>query len=123
MVTPMIRGSAELVVGAFRDAQFGPAIMVGLGGIFVELLADVSFRLAPISQSVAAEMLEDLKGKALLHGYRGAPPVDTKSVAILLARLSEMMAACPEIAEVDLNPVILAGGAALIADARIVLAP
>jgi acyl-CoA synthetase (NDP forming) len=123
IVTPMIRGSAELVVGAFRDGQFGPAIMVGLGGIFVELLADVSFRLAPVSESVAAEMLEELKGKALLHGYRGAPPIDTKAVAALLARLSEMMAACPEIAEVDLNPVILAGGAALIADARIVLAP
>ncbi|MCC7274608.1 MAG: acetate--CoA ligase family protein [Alphaproteobacteria bacterium] len=121
LVTPMIRGAAELVVGAFRDAQFGPAIMVGLGGVLVELLDDVAFRLAPVTETVAAGMLEDLKGKALLRGYRGRPAVDTRAVPVLLARLSQMMAACPEIAEVDLNPVILADGEARIADARIVL--
>lgn len=123
MVTPMIRGGVELVIGALRDGQFGPAIMVGLGGIFVELLADVSFRLAPVSESMAAGMLDDLKGKALLKGYRGALPVNMKAVAVLLARLSEMMATCSQIAEVDLNPVIATEDAALIADARIVLKP
>ena len=121
LVTPMIRGEAELVVGAFRDAQFGPAIMVGMGGILVELLDDVAFRLAPVSEAVAAQMLEGLKGAALLRGYRGRPAVDTAAVPALLARLSQMMAACPEIAEIDLNPVILADGQARIADARIVL--
>lgn len=122
MVTPMIRGEAELVVGAFRDAQFGPAIMVGMGGILVELLDDVAFRLAPVSEAVARSMLDDLKGKALFSGFRGRPKVDTRAIAALLARLSQMMAACPEIAEIDLNPVILAAGEARIADARIVLA-
>jgi len=123
LVAPMIRGRVELVVGAFRDEQFGPSIMVGMGGVLVEILDDVAFRLAPIGENEAKSMLEELRGRALLGEYRGQPAVDAAAVARLLARLSEMMVACPEIAEVDLNPVILAVGAAHVADARIVLVP
>ncbi len=122
LAAAMVRGQAELVVGAFRDAQFGPAIMVGMGGVFVELLEDVSFRLAPVSEAEAAEMLRDLKGAKLFRGYRGGAPIDTGAVPAILARLSRMVAECPEIREVDINPLILAEGGAHVADARIVLA-
>ena len=121
LVTPMIRSDIELVIGAFRDDQFGPVVMVGLGGVLVELLEDVAFRLAPFSIGTASGMLGELRGRALFQGYRGKPALSTGPVLELLVRVSEMMADCPEIAEVDLNPVMLHQDRALIADARIVL--
>jgi len=123
LLTAMVRGDTELVVGGFRDAQFGPAVMVGMGGVFVELLDDVSFRLAPVSQATASEMLAELKAARLFGGYRGAPSIDVSAVAVLLARLSTMMAECPEIAEVDINPVVVSTDGAHLADARVVLGP
>ena len=123
LVTPMIRGRVELVVGAFRDAQFGPTVMVGMGGILVEVLNDVVFRLAPIGENEATAMVGGLRGRALLSRFRGQPAVDAIAVARLLTRLSEMIVACPDIAEVDLNPVILTPDAAHVADARVVLVP
>ncbi|HEX2891181.1 acetate--CoA ligase family protein, partial [Vineibacter terrae] len=123
LVTPMIRGSAEIVVGAVRDGQFGPAVMVGMGGVLVELLDDVSFRLAPVSQPEAAEMLDELKGARLFRGYRGADPLDIQAIPALLTRLSVMMARCPEIREVDVNPIIVSKDGAFVADARVVLDP
>jgi acetyltransferase len=121
LVTAMVRGGTELVIGAFRDAQFGPAIMVGMGGVLVELLDDVSFRLAPVSETIAAEMLGELKVAKLFRGYRGAAPIDVGNVPALIRRVSQMMLECPEISAIDLNPVILAGSNAFVADARIVL--
>ncbi|MBI2741372.1 MAG: acetate--CoA ligase family protein [Rhodospirillales bacterium] len=121
LVAAMVQGRVELVVGAFRDPQFGPAIMVGAGGVLVELLDDVSFRLAPVSGAMAIEMVQELRVGKLLRGYRGAAPIDVSPVAALIARVSAMMSECPEISEIDLNPVILADDGAHVADARIVL--
>jgi acetyltransferase len=122
LVTRMIRGEAELVIGAFRDHQFGPVVMVGAGGVLVELLNDVSFRLAPITEEIGMAMLNDLRFASLLNGYRGRAPIDARPVATLLERLSRLMVTCPDITEVDLNPVILGKEGAAIADVRIVLA-
>jgi acetyltransferase len=121
VVTAMVRGDAELIIGGFRDTQFGPVIMVGMGGVFVEVLDDVSFRLAPVSETMAAEMLGELKGSKLFRGYRGGAPIDVGAVPVLLARLSTMMAECQEILEVDINPLILGSGGAHVGDARVVL--
>ncbi len=121
LVTPMVAGGVELVMGAFRDAQFGPIVMVGMGGILVELLKDVQFRLAPVSMADATVMLKSLRGHVLLDGYRGSEKIDAAGPAKLLSQLSEMIAACDDLAEVDLNPVIVGASQSAIADVRIVL--
>jgi hypothetical protein len=121
LVTSMVAGGVELAMGAFRDKQFGPIVMVGMGGVFVELLKDVQFRLAPIPIADATVMLKSLRGHVLLDGYRGREKVDLAGPAKLLSQLSEMIAACDDLAEVDLNPVIVGASQSAIADVRIVL--
>jgi acetyltransferase len=121
LVTPMIRGGTELVCGAFRDPQFGPVVMAGLGGIHVELLKDVSFRLAPLDRAEAGRMLMELKVARLFEGYRGAAPLARDAMAELLVRLSELISDRAEIREIDLNPVFLDEKRASIADVRIML--
>ena len=103
----MERGSAELVVGLKNDPVFGPVVMAGLGGVFVEVLKDVAFRRAPVTEAEALAMLADLKGAALLDGARGRAPVDKDSVAALIAAASRFGAAAGErLVELDLNPVL-----------------
>ena len=107
LVQPMAGGHVELVVGVKRDPVFGTIVMVGSGGIFVEVLKDVSFRRAPFSIDEGLSMLEDLRMGALLDGVRGCPPVDRRAVASLLSSLSQWAAANPRLAELDLNPVLV----------------
>jgi acetyl-CoA synthetase (ADP-forming) len=111
----------EAIVGGIVDPVFGPVVMFGLGGIFAEVIADVSFGLAPIEETDAADMIEEIKGHALLLGRRGMPPRDLGAVKRLLVSVSRLMADRPEIRELDLNPVMLYPEGLLALDARIVL--
>jgi len=121
LITPMIRGGVETVVGAFRDAQFGPVVMFGLGGIFVEALDDVVFRLAPVRRGEAIEMIGEIRAHRVLAALRGRPAADVEALALVIVRVSQLMAERPEIAELDLNPVFALARGAAVADARIVL--
>lgn len=123
LITPMIRGGVETVIGAFRDAQFGPVVMFGLGGIFVEALDDVVFRLAPVRHGEAIDMTGEIRAHRLLAALRGRPAADVDALALVIVRVSQLMADRPEIAELDLNPVFALERGAAVADARIVLAP
>jgi acyl-CoA synthetase (NDP forming) len=120
LVTPMIAGSLETVVGGFQDCQFGPVVMFGLGGIDVEALADVAFRLVPVDADEARSMLAEIRGHRLLGGRRGRPARDVEAAVDCIVRVSELMADRPDIAELDLNPVFLLERGAAVADARVV---
>jgi acetyltransferase len=122
IVTPMAKGGTEVIVGVTRDPQYGPVIMFGLGGVFVEVIRDVVFRALPLSDLDANEMVSALRYGAMLDGVRGARPVDRKGLAELLLSVSRFAAAHPEIAELDLNPVIARDDGYSIVDARVVLA-
>ncbi len=111
----------ELVLGASKDPQFGPSVMVGVGGVLVELYQDVVFRVAPFGRDEALAALSELKGAKLLDGFRGADPVDKNAVADAAAALSELVAACPRIREVDLNPIFARADSVVAADLRIVV--
>jgi acetyltransferase len=106
LVQKMAVPATELVIGVRRDPSFGPIVMLGLGGIFVEALKDVVFASAPISEADAAFMLQRLRGRAVLDGVRGRPGVDRASLAKAICALSHFALAHPEVAELDLNPVI-----------------
>jgi acetyl-CoA synthetase (ADP-forming) len=125
LVEQMAAPGVELVVGGLIDARFGPVVMLGVGGVFVEVFGDTTFRVCPIDRLDAREMIDDLRGAALLRGARGRPPVDeARLVAALLAVGGErgLMVECEgEIAELDVNPLIVSSNAAVACDARIVL--
>ncbi|MEZ5582220.1 MAG: acetate--CoA ligase family protein [Candidatus Competibacteraceae bacterium] len=121
LITPMMAEGVEIIIGVTRDPQFGPIMMVGLGGIFVEVLKDVAFRALPLSAVDAAEMLEEIKAKAILDGVRGAPPVDKQALIELLVKVSRICLTHPELAEVDLNPVLAYPDGYAIVDARMIL--
>ncbi len=122
LVAPMAEKGVEIIIGVTRDPQFGPIMMFGLGGIFVEVLKDVVFRALPLSPADAEEMLDEIKAKAILAGVRGASPADRRAIIDLMLRLSRICLAHPEIAEVDLNPVIVYPKGLAILDARMILA-
>jgi len=122
LVTPMARPGTELIIGTTHDAQYGPVIMFGLGGVFVEVIRDIVFRALPLTELDANEMIADLRYQEMLNGARGVEPVDRKMIADLLLRVSAFAAAHPEIAEIDLNPVIARGSGYSIVDARMILA-
>jgi acyl-CoA synthetase (NDP forming) len=121
-VQRMRRGGVEVFVGARRDPSFGPVLLFGLGGIWVEALGDVAVRLAPISREDALEMIGEIRGRALLRGLRGAPPADRDAVADLLVSVSRLVVAAPEIQELDLNPVVVWPRGVSALDARMVIA-
>lgn len=123
MVAEMIAGEQELIVGLKRDLIFGPTVLVGLGGIWVELLKDVARRVCPISPGDAADMLAELKAFPLLRGYRGHPQCDIAAVERLLLRIAALAEAEPSVLELDLNPVLVgpAGGGAIAVDVRLVV--
>ncbi len=121
LVQPMIAGGVELMVGITQDPSFGPLIAFGLGGIHVEILQDVCFRVTPITDRDATEMIQSIRGYRLLEGYRGHPPADIPAIENLLLRVARLVEEVPEIAELDLNPVVALppGLGCLIVDARI----
>jgi len=104
LIQPMATGGRELIIGGRQDDQFGPVVMVGLGGIFVEIFGEVSLRVAPISRREATEMLDELRGIAMFKGARGSKPSDLDSVVESLLRLSQLLYDLPEIREIDINP-------------------
>ena len=121
IVQPMVRGGIEVMVGVTQDPLFGPLIAFGLGGIHVEILADVCFRVTPLTERDAAEMLSSIRGYRLLQGYRGNPPGDVDAIQQVLLRISRLVEEVPAITELDLNPVFALppGQGCVIADARI----
>jgi acyl-CoA synthetase (NDP forming) len=120
-VQKMARPGIEVIMGMSQDAQFGPVLMFGLGGILVEVLKDVSFRLVPITPRDARQMIQEIKGRPLLEGYRGQEPADVEALEKLLLRLSDFIEKHPEIAELDLNPIFAYKDGAVAVDARIIL--
>jgi len=120
-VQPMGKSGTEVIMGMIKDPSFGPVIMFGLGGVFVELLKDVAFRVIPIEESDAEDMINEIKGKRLLEGYRGQEPADVAYLQQMLLKLSDFVDATPEIEEIDMNPVFCYKDGAVVVDARIIL--
>jgi acyl-CoA synthetase (NDP forming) len=125
VVQPMIADGVEVMVGVTQDPLFGPLIAFGLGGVHVEILADVCFRVTPLTDRDAAEMVRTIRGYRLLQGYRGHPPADVEAIQEVLLRLSRLVEEIPEISEVDLNPLFALppGEGCRVADARIQVRP
>jgi acetyl-CoA synthetase (ADP-forming) len=121
LVQEMAPSGTEVIVGSIKDPQFGPAIMFGLGGVFVEVLKDVTFRIAPITKDEAAEMISEVKAYPLLKGYRNTPPADLKAITKILVNTSRLVTEHPEIKELDLNPIMVYEKGAKAVDARIIL--
>jgi len=121
LVQPMVTGSVEVMIGVTHDPSFGPLIAFGLGGIHVEILGDVQFRITPLTDCDAAEMVRGIKGYRLLSGYRGHPAADVEAIEDVLLRVSRLVEEIPEISELDLNPIFALppGQGCRIVDARI----
>jgi acyl-CoA synthetase (NDP forming) len=121
LIQEMAPASTEVIVGSIKDAQFGPTLMFGFGGIFVEIMKDVSFRIAPITEEDAQEMISEVKAYPILKGYRGQPPADIDTIAKILLDTSRLVMEHQEIKELDLNPVVVYEKGAKTVDARIIL--
>jgi acetyl-CoA synthetase (ADP-forming) len=121
LVAPMISGNRELIAGLVRDPQFGPCVMLGVGGVLAEALRDVVFRLVPIERVDALEMIDELRTQALLGAFRGEPAVDRDALVSVLLGLSALAVADPTVVSVDVNPLIVspADGRPLAADALV----
>jgi len=117
-VEAMAPAGKELLLGGVRDAQFGPLIMVGFGGIYVEIFADTAARLAPVAPGEAIEMLEELKMAPLLHGVRGEPPLDRGALATIISRFGQLLVDLPELTEIEINPLMAGPHGAVAVDAR-----
>jgi acetate---CoA ligase (ADP-forming) subunit beta len=122
LLQEMIKGRRELVMGLTRDPQFGPCVMFGLGGIFTEILRDVTFRRAPLDNRDAQDMMQDIKGHKILDAVRGMQAADKKLLARMLINLGQIGLDFDEVQEIDLNPVLLDGARPVVVDALIVLA-
>ena len=120
-VQRMARPGVEVIMGMTKDPSFGPVIMFGLGGIFVEVLKDVAFRIVPIEKADAEEMINEIKGRKLLEGYRGQEPADVARLQQMLLKLSGFVNTTPEIEEIDMNPVFAYEDGAVVVDARVIL--
>lgn len=123
LVQRQARGLAELIIGTSTDPGFGPLVMFGLGGVFVEVLRDVIFRVAPISALEAEDMIEAIRSRPILDGVRGAPASDRAAIADALRRIAQLAADYPEIAELDINPVLSLESGCVAVDARVALTP
>jgi succinyl-CoA synthetase beta subunit len=119
LVAPMVSGARELIAGFLRDDEFGPCVMLGIGGIFTEALGDVAFRLAPLDAADAADLIDDLANQALLGAVRGEPPVDRAALARILLGLAEVGEGDGRIRSIDLNPLIVADGVPVAVDALV----
>lgn len=120
-VQKMIRPGTEVIVGISQDPQFGPVIMFGLGGIFVEILKDVSFRIVPVNQRDAQEMIKEIKGYPLLQGVRGKEASDIPALVEMILKISDVVEEYPQIKELELNPIFAYRDGAVAVDARIIL--
>ncbi|OGO30141.1 MAG: acetyl-CoA synthetase [Chloroflexi bacterium RBG_16_56_11] len=120
-VQKMAAPGVEIIIGMSKDPQFGPFLMFGLGGIWVEVLKDVSFRIVPVTRRDAAEMVREIKGFALLQGYRGQEAVDINIIESLIVKVSDFIEKNPQIKELDINPLIVYKDSAVAVDARVVL--
>ncbi len=123
LVEEAVPKGVEVAVGGLRDPEFGPAIMFGLGGVFIEILRDVSFRVAPVSEEEAEEMMREVRGFKILQGYRGSEAVDLKALVKIIVGVSKMMVENEEISQMDLNPIIASRHGAKAVDARVILSP
>jgi len=123
LIQEMIKGKRELVIGLIRDPQFGPCVMFGLGGIFTEILKDVSFRLAPLEKRDALEMMDEIKAHKILDAVRGMEPVDRELLSKMLINVGRIGVENDAIKEIDINPVIIYGSRPVAVDALIVLQP
>jgi acetyl coenzyme A synthetase (ADP forming)-like protein len=121
LVQPMITGGIEMAVGGVNDPAFGPVVMCGTGGVLIDLLDDTAFAMCPLSESGARALMARVKGGARLKGFRGAPPADEDALRRLLVRASQVLHLCPEIREMDLNPVMVLPKGAIVADVRLLL--
>lgn len=122
-VQKMAPSGIEIIIGISHDPQFGPVMMFGLGGIFVEVIEDVSFRILPLTPKDAKEMIKEIKGYQLLKGFRGSDPADIEFLERLLLDVSSFIEDYPQIKELDLNPVFVYKKGGLVIDARIILEP
>ena len=120
LVSEMVRGDRELIAGLVRDERFGPCVMLGVGGVLTEAIADVAFRLAPIDRIDAHDLIDSLGSQALLEAFRGEPAIDREALADTLCALGSL-AADPSIASIDLNPLIVADGRPVAVDALVEL--
>jgi acetate---CoA ligase (ADP-forming) subunit beta len=120
-VQNMARPGIEIIIGMTRDPQFGPVLMFGLGGVWVEVLKDVSFRIVPLTRNDASSMIKEIRGAKLLEGYRNSEPANINILEDMLLKLSEFLEKTPEIKEMDLNPIFAYKDGAVAVDARIVL--
>jgi acyl-CoA synthetase (NDP forming) len=123
VLQPMIPAGLEIIVGALQHDQFGPTVMVGAGGVLTDLVADRTFRLAPVSGQDAKDMLDELRTGRLLDGYRGHPAISRPALEDLVVRIGQLITDLPQIAELDLNPVICRDEQLVVVDARIRVAP
>ncbi|PKN18743.1 MAG: carboxylate--amine ligase [Deltaproteobacteria bacterium HGW-Deltaproteobacteria-6] len=121
LVCEMVQGDREFVLGLSHDPQFGPCVMFGIGGIFTEAIKDVTFRVAPITERDAQEMLDEIRLSKLLAAFRGKPAVDRKALVRALTAIGDLGYRCNEIAEIDINPVIISGDQPVVVDALVVL--
>jgi len=120
-VQHMADPGTEIIVGMTTDPQFGPVVMFGLGGILVEVMKDVTFRVVPLEPRDAAQMIDEIKGKAILDGVRGQPPLDKDAIGRVLLAVSDFVEANPDVQELDLNPILAYADGAIAVDARIVI--
>ncbi len=121
LVQKQVRQATEVIIGGIRDEQFGPAVMFGLGGIFVELFKDVAFRIAPVTETEALEMMKEIKGYPILSGYRGMKELDISQIIKTIVTISELISNVDEIKEVELNPLLVYEKSVVAVDARIII--
>jgi acetyl-CoA synthetase (ADP-forming) len=117
----MAPSGVEVIIGMSKDPQFGPVLMFGLGGVLVEVLKDVAFRIVPVTKRDAKEMIREIKGYPILEGYRGQKPVNISALEELIVKVSQFVDKNPQIKELDLNPVFAYPDKAVAIDARIIL--
>jgi acetyl coenzyme A synthetase (ADP forming)-like protein len=123
LVQPMVTGGVEMAVGGVNDPAFGPVVMCGTGGVLIDLLDDTAFAMCPLAESEARGLVEQLRGRVRLRGFRGGPAADEGALTRLLVRTSQVLHACPEIREMDLNPVMVLSAGAIVADVRVLVGP
>jgi acetyl-CoA synthetase (ADP-forming) len=123
LVQRMARPGKELLLGMVRDAQFGPMVVVGLGGIYVEVLSDTAARLCPVTTDDALEMLSELRMAPLLRGARGEPPVKMEALAEAIRRFAQLAADAPQLGEIEINPLMAGPDGVMAVDARARLRP
>ena len=122
LVAPMLRGNRELIAGLHHDPQFGPTVMLGIGGILAEAIADVAFRLVPLTAIDAEDLVDDLETQTLLGEFRGEPAVDRDALVAIVTGLADLAAARPDVVSVDLNPLIVVAGRPIAVDALVEVA-